>query len=265
MRLPDRSLTMLSGTVLCCCCWRARELCAATDACSLVPLPEVARTRERRADLSPAAANRSRWRESLIVRLSAGRSRKYRQRPVQYLRVSGRGADRPEADVDAMAKLGATIAADTAGRLPATFVTTQRGSGGCTSKAMCCSEPESPRLRRGRAAAGSPACCCGRDREVVIDECPASTPRPWALARPARRSSPAACSASRSERPDYLASAAPSSSVTKISAMMLTCASNQWPPITRPSDNATDPCAWTVGTPWALTEMLPTIETTSAS
>jgi hypothetical protein len=49
------------------------------------------------------------------------------------------------------------------------------------------------------------------------------------------------------------------------SVMMLTGASNQWPPLTEPSESATVPCAWTVDRPWASMEMLPLSDTISAS
>ncbi len=60
-------------------------------------------------------------------------------------------------------------------------------------------------------------------------------------------------------------SGAPSSSVTNTSAMMLTCASHQWPPLTEPSDSATVPCPWTFPRCWLSVVMLPMSDTISAS
>ena len=51
----------------------------------------------------------------------------------------------------------------------------------------------------------------------------------------------------RRPEPYFAGSGAPSSSVTKTSAMMLTWASHQWPPLTEPSESATEPCAVHVG------------------
>src|SRR6185503_12512618 len=60
-------------------------------------------------------------------------------------------------------------------------------------------------------------------------------------------------------------SGAPSSSVTKTSAMMLTCASQKCPPRTDPSESATVPWPWTFARPWLSVLMPPISETISAS
>ena len=131
MRLPDRSLTMLSGTGLVLLLLAGpRALGAATDACSLVPLPEVAQIIGNDAPTfrQQPPIDRDGVKVSSCVYQQAGAANTGN---VQFNTYESAAAAQTglKQYVDAMAKLGATIAADTAGRLPATFVTTQRGSG----------------------------------------------------------------------------------------------------------------------------------------